>query len=383
MSINTESSSKVACQRRSFNLAPANSDGIVLSVHHTLIVGQGTSQRVRYLHASFNCTGSALAASNHLGNVYVFDLTVKKYWFLVHVNCSIIKFMRKINTVPRDALFVGATTGDIQIYNSYTGENIANLLGHKNPVNDISFSETDDCVTLATNEAILWNMKTFTKLHVLHLEEGTILKFVMFVPVSNDVLACFNDETVQIWKAKTYDPIKQIGTNTGGSFNKLTIRSIAFTSNGKLMVVVGHAPSIYVFSIETLQLIKEVSFIHLHLSVKKAQFLPNPFDDGVNKILSFLTSSGVLYFYDMQSEEFISKINMDEEVWKYAVDPSSNHIATISRCGLIQIHSMAHVLPRINRERNLKIISRRNNYKTKQKTNKKLLNDVLKKQVRS
>lgn len=178
MSINTESSSKVACQRRSFNLAPANSDGIVLSVHHTLIVGQGTSQRVRYLHASFNCTGSALAASNHLGNVYVFDLTVKKYWFLVHVNCSIIKFMRKINTVPRDALFVGATTGDIQIYNSYTCENIANLLGHKNPVNDISFSETDDCVTLATNEAILWNMKTFTKLHVLHLEEGTILKFV-------------------------------------------------------------------------------------------------------------------------------------------------------------------------------------------------------------
>lgn len=49
---------------------------------------------------------------------------------------------------------------------------------------------------------------------------------MLFVPVSNDILACFNDDSIHIWKYGTFEYLKQI---TPASWNKFYIKCMAFT----------------------------------------------------------------------------------------------------------------------------------------------------------
>ncbi|CAG2061691.1 unnamed protein product [Timema podura] len=102
----------------------------------------------------------------------------------------------------------------------------------------------------------------------------------MFMPVSDYVLACFQDDAMNVWKFETFECVKQIIPDAWKSHH---LKSIAFTRNGRAMVIGGHTSSLVVFALDTWTVKKLIQLPEGMGGVRHIQFLPQMFDGGANK----------------------------------------------------------------------------------------------------
>lgn len=138
-------------------------------------------------------------------------------------SCSALKFSPLADTHILAAL----RDGSIKVFDVENTVEITTLKNHKSAVNQISFSSTNNqCLTASKIEAVIWDMKTWSVIRVLALEPKCSMKYIMFVPVSDDILACFYDDVIHVWRSGSLTNFRQI---LPAKWNKFGLKSIALT----------------------------------------------------------------------------------------------------------------------------------------------------------
>ncbi|KAK5648993.1 hypothetical protein RI129_003885 [Pyrocoelia pectoralis] len=309
--------------------APAK-DGLFLQVHNTIQKGR-IKQTTRFIHVCFDKQGNILVASDHTGNIILIDLNRDKFWVLPAINsCTVLKF----SAHNCGEIIVGVQTGALYIVNIDTGDITGELLCHNYPVVEISFSHPHICLTASKKEAVVWDLRSNSKIQVLSLLENCILKHVLFTPVVGDILACFDDNSIVVWKYGTYEVSKEIHSKSLHS-----IKSITFTRNGRAMVLADHQPQLTVFMMDTWAIRDTLALPDYITSIRKITFLPQVFDGGANKILGILSGGGVLYFYNMETEEIINKISTNAEITKFDCSVDGKYVSCLLHSGELYLYS--------------------------------------------
>lgn len=176
-----------------------------------------------FSHASFNRIGNYLAAATADGHVLILNFTIQKWWLLSYLNsCTALKFSPLADTDIVAAL----RDGSVKVFDVDNATEIATLKNHKFHVKEISFSCTNQCLTASKVEAVIWDMRTWSVLKVLTLETDCVMKHIMFVRISGDILACFHDDIIHMWKSGSLDSYKQI---LPAKWNKFSLKSITVT----------------------------------------------------------------------------------------------------------------------------------------------------------
>nr|CAD7441920.1 unnamed protein product [Timema bartmani] len=260
-------------------------DGLIIQIHHTTPAGNGETHRVRFVHVAFNETGEQLAAADHRGNIFIIDLNSNKFWLLPNLGiCTAIAFSPHKSA----ELLVGTADRALNFINTETGDIMGSLVGHTLPAKQVSFScRGRYCLTASSEEAIIWDLESFTQAHKLTMRTNVAIKQVMFMPVSDYVLACFQDDAMNVWKFETFECVKQIIPDAWKSHH---LKSIAFTRNGRAMVIGGHTSSLVVFALDTWTVKKLIQLPEGMGGVRHIQFLPQMFDGGANKVVIFIGS---------------------------------------------------------------------------------------------
>lgn len=146
---------------------------MILQIHHT-VRDKGKLQRIRFLYTAFDKTGLLIVNADISGNIFVVDFTCNKFWLLTNFNsCSVISF----SNLNSNELIVGTNDGSLYVINIHLGEIIGTLDGHRYPVKHISFAN-GQCLTASVYEAIIFDLKTYTKIHEVSLQYQTALKQV-------------------------------------------------------------------------------------------------------------------------------------------------------------------------------------------------------------
>ncbi|KAJ8943401.1 hypothetical protein NQ314_009770 [Rhamnusium bicolor] len=306
-----------------FKLKPIRRDGLLLSIiHHSK-----TNKKIRFIHCCFHETGHIIASADNDGHLYMVD------FFL-------------FSTFNQNEILVGDSSGDILVIDLDSGYVTGKLQGHKYPVSYVSFSQKMYCLSASRYEAIIWDLQTNTKVQVLSLEKGSILKHVVFMPVSNNVLVCFQDDLIQIWNSNTFESIKQF---LPINWNNYSVKSLAFSRNGQIMIVAGYLPTLAIFLLDKWKMSKLITLPEYVHTVKFVEFVSQSFDGGANKILAILAGQGIIYFYDIEQNIIISELTLKCEIIKFECCPNGSYIACILCSGEVELYNLSqYVMPPVD-----------------------------------
>ncbi|CAH1990953.1 unnamed protein product [Acanthoscelides obtectus] len=314
-----------------FKLKPPRKDGLLLNIHHSK-----PNNKIRFIHTAFHDRGHVLASADNEGNFYIVDFHTCKYWGLPKLDsCTFLRF----SAYRPDELLCGRNNGDVYVVHYESGTVTGTLCGHKSPVKDATFGGKSGCLTTSQYEAIVWSLETNTKIQVLNLEKNNALKHVVFIPKSNYTLACFQDDLIQVWDNTDFDCIKQF---LPINWKNYSVKSIAFTKNGQIMVVAGYLPTLVIFSLDHWKLLKIVNLPeHIH-TVKHVEFVQRPFDGGCNRILAILSGQGMIYFYNVEENAITSQLTTQYEVSKFSLCPNGSYVACVLCSGDVELYCLSN-----------------------------------------
>ena len=130
---------------------------------------------VRFTHASFHNLKQVLVAVSFKGDIFIIDFVENKFWLLANIgSCSVTGFCNDND----DKILVGQVSGDLYIFNTDIGY-LGKLTAHTEAVTGMSFSDGSLCITSSPTIAIIWDVKSFSKVHVLNLVQNANLRCVI------------------------------------------------------------------------------------------------------------------------------------------------------------------------------------------------------------
>ncbi|CAH0546083.1 unnamed protein product [Brassicogethes aeneus] len=292
----------------------------------------------RFLQCCFNNQGNLFACRSNTGDIYVVDLFLNTYWFLGNAESpTLIKFSRS----KENELYVANKCGEINVINVNGGNVIASLIGHRNPIKFISFSSEFYCVTTSDSEGIIWDLRDNTKVQILNLNKGFNLNFLMFLPLTNHILSCLYNDTMQIWQNGSWKYLSSI--NLEGWKNH-SIKNVVFTNNGLTAVMAGYLPNFILYSLTFQKVTKTITLPEYILSVKKIKMAPSNFEWKCNKTLVILSGQGVVYFYDLEFEKVTGKLVGDCEIVEFSLSPKSYCMTVILSTGTIFLYNISQYI---------------------------------------
>ncbi|KAL0821512.1 hypothetical protein ABMA28_004974 [Loxostege sticticalis] len=316
-------------------------DGVILQLHHTVRGSNGESRRIRFSVGTFDDNQDKLACSDNAGNLFILDFSDLKFWKLIGVGqCTALHFVpNKLDTL----VIANAKRFDVSFLDTENGQVSLSLPGHTAPVKHISFSNNkiNNLLTASPVEAILWELTNYTKYFTLNTYLGAQIQQIMFMPGGDYLVACFQNDTVQIWKHESMKSVKQIIPS-----ELKHMRSIAFTMNGRAMAMAGLTPMLILFSMDTWKALKSIDMSKYNISgIQQIAFIPQVFDGGANKILAILSSDCTLYLFDLESVSVIHTISPESSgIRRFVVSPSGKYFLCILQLGEVNIYNSAHVL---------------------------------------
>ncbi|XP_075980693.1 TBC1 domain family member 31 [Anticarsia gemmatalis] len=317
-------------------------DGVILQLHHTVKGPNGECRRIRFTTATFDDTHEKLACADNAGNIFMLDFSDLKFWKLTGIGtCTALHF------VPNkpDTLIVAAVKKfDMNFIDTENGQVSLTLSGHTAPLKHISFSNStkiNNLLTASAVEAILWELNNYTKYFTLNTYLGAQIQQILFTPAGDYLVACFQNDTVQIWKHETMKSVKQIIPS-----ELKHMKNIAFTMNGRAMAMAGLAPTLILFSMDTWKALKSIDLSKFNISgANQIAFIPQLFDGGANKILAILTSDCVLNLLDLEKMSIIHTIHPESSgIRKFAVSPTGKYFLCILQLGEVNIYNSAFVV---------------------------------------
>ncbi|KAK3924954.1 TBC1 domain family member 31 [Frankliniella fusca] len=313
-------------------------DGLLLKVHHTAPGPSGDIRRTRFLLASFSSCDDLLALADHRGNLFIVDLANCMFWSLgKYLSITLLAF----NPHKKAELFVSTEEQGLQLLNVETGHQLGTLSGHSESPTQVSFNSGGKfCLSVASCEGFIWDLKTLTQAHRLNLQHGMTIKQALFMPVSDNILACFQDDAIHIWAFQSFQCVKQIVPD---SWNGHSIRSIAFTRNGRAMVLGGVSKHLVVFTVDDWDAQVVVKLPDYVSGVAHLEFLPQAFDSGANQILLVLTDSGLILLADIAKTD-VMKSMTENNIRSFTCSLSGKYLVCNTTYGEAKIFSGTHFL---------------------------------------
>ncbi|XP_077300310.1 TBC1 domain family member 31 [Arctopsyche grandis] len=328
--------------KKPFNFRSQDSDGPVLCIHHTIQESCDQFRRLRFISATFNHPGELLACSDHRGNVFVFDLSTCFHWRLHR--CEPGRTLSFSPTQTNILLIAkGAPQFDILIVNALNENVISVLSGHTVQAEHASFSNESNLVlTHRFNEAIIWELLNYTKFFVLNLNSGPRVRCVQFAPISANIAACFDDNTLQIWSKNTMEPLKRFTSKSLGNVTCFT-----FTTNGKILAAAGLSSNMFLIDVDTWS-IQSLNISKDKVSgVKQICFSSYKCYGGANRILSIVSSDCSIHFYDILNKQLVCTLLPDDSNFKtLALGSNGKFIACILQLGQINVYNISQILDR-------------------------------------
>ncbi|KAI5636602.1 rab-GTPase-TBC domain-containing protein [Phthorimaea operculella] len=332
-------------------------DGVILQLHHTVRGSKGQCRRIRFSTGTFDDLHEKLACADNVGNLFILDFCDLKFWKLVGIGPSsaLHFFPNKMDTL------VVATVKkfEISFMDTETGKSSLTLSGHTAPIKHISFSNNklNNMLTGSPVEAILWELRNYTKFFTLNTYLGAQIQQIMFTPGGDFLVACFQNDTVQIWKHDTMKSVKQIIPN-----ELKNMRSIAFTMNGRAMAMAGLTNILILFSMDTWKALKSIDLSKYNIAgALQISFVPENFDGGANKILAILSSDCVLHLFNLESMTMIHTVVHPESsgIRKFVISPTGKYFFCILQLGEVNIYNTSFVLE-LNDHESPTILNNRN-----------------------
>lgn len=316
-------------------------DGVILQLHHTIRQSNGESRRIRFVAAAFDAKCEKLACADSWGNLFILDFAELQFWKLTGVGaCSAVQFISHL----QDTLLVATCKNyDISFMDVETGTATRTLAGHTAPVKHISFSNEKICnlITASPVEAIIWDLRNYTKFFTLNTFKGAQIQQILFTPAGDYLVSCFQNDTIQIWKNESMKSVKQIVPN-----ELKRMRSIAFTMNGRAMAMAGLASTLILFNMDTWKALKSIDLSKFNISgAQQIAFIALPFDGGCNKILAILSNDCSLYFLDLEALKIICTITPESSgIKRFTVSTTGKYFSCILQLGEVNIYNTSYVL---------------------------------------
>lgn len=313
-------------------------DGLILKIHHTVPGDKGGIRRTRFIHATFNCHNELLATADHRGNIFVIDLANSLFWRLGKQQpITLLSFHPHLST----DLFVGTKESCLFLLNAENGQQLGSLSGHSEAAKHVSFSSDGNfCLSVASCEGYIWDLKTLTQAHRLNLQPGMKIKIACFMPASDNILACFEDDAIHIWAFQSFQCIKQIVPD---SWSGHSIESVAFTRNGRALVLGGTSRELVIFTVDDWNTQRVLRLPEDVTNVLHVEFLPQSFDSGANQVLAVLTGSGTLLFLNLITG-IVWKSNSEESLCSFTCSWSGKYVVCNTVNGEAKIFSGSQFL---------------------------------------
>ncbi|XP_060536485.1 TBC1 domain family member 31 [Cylas formicarius] len=330
LNIGNEESPKEEVIKKLLPLKPARENGLLLNIQHN-----SSKKHVRIVICDFHCSGNVIALATNEGQIHIINFLLTKFWALPQIErCTCLKFSKRAEL----ELLISKNDGSIKVVNANSGNEVVNLIYHKYPVATISIADSNICVSASKHEAVIWDLKNYVKLQVLALADNCVLKFVHFIPVSNHILACFQDDVIQIWRSDTFSSLKQFSPS---NWHNYSVKSVSLSRNGRIMVVGGYLPIIAIFLLDVWKLLKVVHLPDYIKTVKEVHLIPRDFDGGSNKLLIILSGKGVIYFYDMQKNLIASELRSKCEIVGVKIcENKAHYLACLLSSGEVEIYDI-------------------------------------------
>lgn len=330
MDLSIQPNSNDICERILFKLKPLRPDGLLVNIHPKL---NGSSRNVRFITASFHSNRKLVSVADNNGDIVIIDYDSQKFWKLQPQFCGFLKF----SVFNTDELLIALFGGEIKVVNFESGCHIETMKGHKTSVKNMSFAEKSLLLSASEEDAILWDMKTYTMLQVLDLERKMYLKTTCFIPTTSKILACFQDDFIQVWDSINFENIKILSPK---NWKNYFVKSITFTRNSQIMVIAGYSPILTLFLLESWKFYKSVNLCDFIKSVRHIEFIPQSFDGGFNKILAILSQQGVIYFYNFEKNVMMNELRAESEIKHFEISADGSYIACLLHCGYTGLYNI-------------------------------------------
>lgn len=322
-------------KRKFFEFLPTQSDGLALRIHHTIEENQ-QQRRLIFITATFSDKGDLLACCDHRDNLFIFDLLNFSYWKLPNKGGFPLSFFPKTND-----LYVVRNDSQLEIdcIDITCGETKSNLIGHQlKPSHMIISDDEITAITYRSTEAIMWELKKHTKLFILNLNNQSVTH-IKFSPVSNYIVASFNNRRIQIWNKSYLEQVKNFPEKL---FYDVTC--FAFTLNGRMMVTAGKSSKITIANTDSWS-IRQVSIDKEIRAVKNIAFLSYGFDGGANRFLLIFSNDCKMYYYDILKMHTLHVLVPECSCFKsFVINFNGKYLSCVLKSGEINLYKNSSIL---------------------------------------
>ncbi|CAG8481011.1 16575_t:CDS:10 [Acaulospora morrowiae] len=289
-----------------------------------------------------------MAVADQRGSVIIIDFGSNKFWQITRIGiaASAIAF----TPLMRNELVISFTDNSIRCYNSESRQLIAEMRGHKKPVDFISMHpKRHIAITCSPSEAILWNMIRWSKLKILsRLKEGVALRR------GELIITSFYDETIYFWSCSSFDLLWRLQTPVLIPNQLLSFSNVydVATKNERMIIVAGKK-TLYIWDYDIKDLIYDINLDAI-FDGEIVKF--EPVRD--NAYLLVLSSDGTLMIVDIfQSELSIHILNAQYPVKFFEVSPDGKFLATnaMKERSVITIWDLEALISDTLQQRNLSV----------------------------
>ncbi|XP_038833252.1 TBC1 domain family member 31-like [Salvelinus namaycush] len=314
---------------------PSNT-GVMVTVIRSAAAYQ--SKTVRFLHVTFDTTGDSFLAGDHHGNIYVLDITRNRFRLVQKTGqaCTALAFNLRRTT----EFLVALADYSIKCFDKDTKQLVSWMRGHEGAVSSVSVHGSGRyAISTSADTAQLWDLDTFQRKRKLNVRQSVGIQRVFFLPLSNTILSCFNDDSIFAWESDTLFCKYQLPVPDEGP--RIHYKAFAVTRDGKILAAGGRSNLLHLWCLDTRQLLRVVQMPPKVRTVRQLEFLPDSFDGGASQTLGVLSQDGVMRFINIQTCKLLFNIGShDDAITSATVSPNGRHIVTIMDNGSLNIYSV-------------------------------------------
>uniref|UniRef100_A0AAY5EYC4 TBC1 domain family member 31 n=1 Tax=Electrophorus electricus TaxID=8005 RepID=A0AAY5EYC4_ELEEL len=304
------------------------------------------TKTVRFLHVAFDTTGESFLAGDHHGNIYLFDIGRNRFQLIQKTGlaCTALAFNLRRTT----EFLVALSDYSIKCYDK--GRQLVSWMrGHEGAVSSLSVHASGRyAISTSSDTAQLWDLDTFQRKRKLNVRQSTGIQKVLFLPLSNTILSCFNDDSIFAWESDTLVCAYQLPVPLDGP--RMHYKAFSLTQDGKMLATGGRTNLLHLWCLESRQLVRVIQMPQAVRTVRHLDFLSDSFDGGSSQILGVLSQDGIMRFINTETCKLLFSIGSHEDAITSAiVCPKGRHIAAVMDSGAVRVYSVRALTQEIHK----------------------------------